>query len=108
MPDITEMFTKLRGDEFIEQLRGVALLASAEGGTLRCGSCPRAAEFIGMQRCGAPGGPICQGCMDEHFDYVRSWVPVEDATPYCRHCDQDVDKHHLYAVNLWDGTECSP
>lgn len=109
MPDITDMFSGLRGQEFVEQLRAVAMLARLYNASIRCGACSADAEYIGMQRCGAPGGPICQRCMESHFDYMRCWESMLDiAQPFCRHCNENVDKSHLYAVNMWDGAEVNP
>ena len=105
MSDMTDMFAGLHGEAFVEKMRALALIISIDGGTIRCGGCHKLAEFIGMQRCGAPGGPVCAGCLDLHRAYVDAWCVIEDVTPYCRFCDNDVDRTHVYAVNLWDGTE---
>lgn len=105
MPDLTQLFEDLRGGEYVEALRALALITDAQGGYLSCGGCPKPAEYIGMQRCGAPGGALCAECIDRHKAWIKTATDVADAEPYCRHCDQDVDMNHLYVVGLWDGTE---
>jgi hypothetical protein len=30
---------------------------------------------------------------------------IAEQDPYCRHCGEDVNRSHVYAVDLWDGTE---
>ena len=104
---MTDMFTGLHGDEFVEKMRALAIIISIDSGVIRCcGSrCQLPAEFIGMQRCGAPGGPVCGGCLDLHRAYIDASYMISDAIPYCRFCEADVDRTHVYAVNLWDGAE---
>ena len=103
--DMTSCFENLRGDEYIEAIRALALIADARNGKLSCASCKNPAEYIGMQRCGEPGGPICTQCVEHHRQWVETAVTIAEASPYCRHCDADVDKTHLYMVGLWDGVE---
>lgn len=105
MPDLTSCFDGLRGAAFVEAMRALALLSDAQGGYLSCAGCKKPAEYIGMQRCDAPGGPICAQCMEHHRQWVNTAQAIAEASPYCRHCDQDVDGSHLYVVGLWDGQE---
>ena len=108
MPDVTDQFSGLRGDAYVEALRAVAIISSARGGHIRCGGtgCRKPAEYIGMQRCGAPGGPICADCLDAHRQWMSTTADISEYAPYCRHCNEDVvDRGHIYAVNLWDGAE---
>lgn len=103
--DMTDIFSTLRGDAFVEAVRALAILSTLKQAHIRCGGCGAPAEYIGMQRCGTPGGPVCQGCLEVHRAYVDVALMIEDAQPCCRHCGSDVDRNHVYAVNLWDGTE---
>lgn len=105
MTDLTEQLSGLRGDEFVEALRALALIADAQDAFLRCGGCVKRAEYIGMQRCGAPGGPVCQDCLELHRQWMDTAQLIADHSPYCRHCDQNIDRSHIYAVGLWDGKE---
>jgi len=100
--DLSEQLAHLTGEDFIIALRAFALLASAADGKMRCAGCGDHAVLIGMQRCGAPGGPICMECCALHFAWIRAWDKVEEAIPTCRHCDADIDKTHIYAVSLFD------
>lgn len=101
--DVTDSLAGKTGEDFVIAMRALALLASAQDGTVVCSGCGHPALYIGMQRCGAPGGPVCQGCLDLHFEWIRSWEGVSDTIPMCRHCGQDVDRDHIYAVDLFDG-----
>jgi hypothetical protein len=107
MSELSAVFAVLRGKEFITAMRASALVSSAQGRWMRCGgsSCGKPAEFIGMQRCGAPGGPVCQGCLQAHRDWMTVAEAIAEQHPYCRHCGEDVNRSHVYAVDLWDGTE---
>lgn len=105
MTDLTEQLSGLRGSEFIEAVRALALISDAQDAFLRCGGCAMPAEYIGMQRCGAPGGPVCQGCLELHAQWLNLCDTLAEANPYCRHCEADVDRSHIYAVGLWDGNE---
>lgn len=105
--NMTDMFVGLHGDAFVEKLRALALIASANGQFICCGACGAKAEYIGMQRCGAPGGPICGDCLVRHLTYCALAQNIPNSHPCCRHCGEDVDIKHVYAVNLWDGTEVS-
>jgi hypothetical protein len=102
---MSRKFSGLRGAEFIEAVRALALIGDAQDGFLACGSCKSRAVYIGMQRCGAPGGPICEQCVEHHRQWVDTAARIAEASPYCRHCDADVDKSHLYMVGVWDGLE---
>lgn len=103
--NVTDMFVGLHGEAFVEKLRALALIASANSQYIRCGACNAKAEYIGMQRCGAPGGPVCGTCLKRHFSFCLVAQKIPDSQPCCRHCGDDVDVTHIYAVNLWDGTE---
>ena len=107
MGDMSSQFEGLRGDAFVERLRALAVLSSAEGKRIRCGGsgCGNAARLIGMQRCGEPGGPVCVPCAVRHAEYIASAAQIADADPYCRHCLETVDASHLYVVDLWTGEE---
>lgn len=102
--NLTHMLDGKRGDEFIQTLREIAILASATGGTVRCGICGNPANWIGMQGCGAPGGPVCDTCLQSQRDWINTWDSISDVRPYCRHCGNDVDRGHIYAASLYDST----
>jgi hypothetical protein len=105
--DVKAVFAGLRGQEFITAMRALALVASAQDRPLRCGGsgCGQPAAFVGMQRCGAPGGPVCQICLQAHSEWVTTAEVIAELPPYCRHCGEDVDRSHVYAVDLWEGSE---
>lgn len=92
------------GQGYVETLRAVALLATVRGSRVLCGTCPNNATHIGMQRCGAPGGPICDTCMQNHRQWMDTACLLADFSPYCRHCGDDVDRDHIYALSLYDST----
>lgn len=102
--DVTHLLAGQRGDEYVETLRGLALLVTARGGSMRCGACDEKAVWVGMQACGAPGGPICQACLQNQRDWINASEGITDARPFCRHCSQDVGRDHIYAVSLYDST----
>lgn len=102
--DLTHMIDGKRGDEFVATVQEIAILASASGGTLRCGTCPKPANWIGMQACGAPGGLVCDTCLQNHRDWINTWDSISEARPYCRHCGNDVGRGHVYAASLYDST----
>ncbi|MEC4763790.1 hypothetical protein VT930_11815 [Mycobacterium sherrisii] len=100
---IENMLAELRGEEYIAAVRAIAATARARGGRLRCGgeSCPHPAVWIGMQKCGTGGGPVCE----RHRQEQRQWMAtaVMLGRPYCRHCGEDVDCSHLYVVPIVEG-----
>lgn len=102
--DVTEVLAGKTGEDFVTGMRALALLASAHDGFVACAGCSAPATLVGMQRCGAPGGPICADCCELHFEWIRSWGGIEEAIPCCRHCGEDVDRLHIYAVDLFDET----
>jgi hypothetical protein len=103
--DMSSSFAGLRGAEFIEAVRALALIGTLKGGFLACGTCSGRAQYIGMQRCDAPGGPVCEQCAENHRQWVATAAQIADASPYCRHCNKEVDRTHLYMVGVWDGLE---
>jgi hypothetical protein len=98
--DITRLVADLRGDQYIDAVRVIAVQARERGGVMRCGGdeCTNPAAWIGMQQCGAPGGPVC----DLHWQRQREWMAasVNLGQPYCRHCKQDVDASHITVLPL--------
>jgi len=102
--DVNQILEGKRGDEYINTLREIAILASATGKTVRCGACPNAANWIGMQKCGTPGGPVCDTCLQHHRDWIDTCDSITGARPFCRHCGNDVDRGHIYAASLYDTT----
>ena len=99
------MFADLRGEEYVESLRAFALIATLSNAFLSCSGCRANAEFVGMQQCGAPGGPWCGKCVQEHSEYIDAITTIAGlGDPYCRHCGEDVDRSHCYTVGLWGGT----
>ena len=99
------MFAALRGEDYEESLRAYALIATLNNTFLSCCTCRAKAEFVGMQQCGAPGGPRCGKCVQEHREYVDAITTIAGlGDPYCRHCGKGVDRSHCYTVDLWDGT----
>jgi hypothetical protein len=105
--ELRTVIADLRGPEFITAMRAWALVSSAQGRWLQCrgSGCVRRAEFVGMQRCGAPGGLVCQGCLQAHGEWMAAAEVIAEKRPYCRHCGEDVDRSHVYAVDLWAGSE---
>jgi hypothetical protein len=102
------MFADLRGEDYVESLRAYALIATLNNTFLSCCTCRAKAEFVGMQQCGAPGGPRCGKCVQEHREYVDAITTIAGlGDPYCRHCGKGVDRSHCYTVDLWDGTKRS-
>jgi hypothetical protein len=99
--DMTGVFAEMRGQEFIDALRKLAHTLTVRGGRMWCGVCKsRTAIYIGMQECGAPGPPICDTCLQHQRDWMDTAQAVADAIPYCRHCNEDVGREHMYAVSL--------
>jgi hypothetical protein len=98
--DITPMLAGLRGDDFVNALRGIHADLKQRGGRLRCSGsdCTDAPTLIGIHACGAPGVPICE----KHNRQQQEWMAMAavQGKPYCRHCGQDVDSSHVYAVGL--------
>ncbi len=107
MGELKAVFAALRGEEFITAMRALALISTVQGRWVRCGGsgCGRRAAFVGMQRCGAPGGPLCQGCLQAHGEWMTTAATVAEQYPYCRHCSEGFDRSHVYAVDLWEGSE---
>ncbi len=99
--NVSALLAGKRGQEFIDTVRALAVLSE---GRVLCGTCRKKALYIGMQRCGAPGGPVCQQCLDEHRDWLNTADVIAEAKPYCRHCNEDVGRDHIYAVSLYDST----
>lgn len=99
---IAELLENLRGDDYIAVLRSIAALAREQGAYVPCGTgdCHESATYIGMQKCGAPGGPVCEVHYQRHQEWMASAAQL--GTPYCRHCGQDVDSSHCYVVPLQD------
>lgn len=102
--DLTHALDGLRGDDYVTALRALAILASADGGHLMCVD-GQIAEWVGMQRCGAPGGPVCATCVQWQSEWMTATEQLADASPYCRHCGEEVDRNHIYVVNIWTGEE---
>ena len=98
--DITGLVAELRGQEFIDALRRIHAGARERGGFVRCAGegCTNPAVWLGMQRCGAPGGPACE----LHWQRQQEWMAAAAAMgqPWCRHCRHDVDASHVYVVAL--------
>ena len=106
--DLTDMFAGLHGQAFIDKMRALALIASIQGGRIKCGGdCGNLAEYIGMQRCGAPGGPVCQQCFDLHKTWLDIAARQPGWQPFCGHCGEHVERSHIYAVGLWEDMEVS-
>jgi hypothetical protein len=100
--DFTDNVKNLRGQDFIDQVRTIALLSAGSYGVMTCGACRKEpAKWIGMQACGAPGGPFCHTCVDHQRDWMNTAEAIAEAQPYCRHCDEDVDRSHIYVVDLY-------
>ncbi len=99
--DITEMVAGLRGDQYVSLMRGIHADALASGGSgLKCAYDSEPATLLGMQRCGHPGPPVCQGHWDSQQDWMRSGGMIANTTPWCRHCGQHVTSDHIYVVAL--------
>lgn len=103
--DMTDLLYSLKGADFVTAVRALAIMSKVDDGFLRCGGCRLEALYIGMQRCGAPGGPVCNGCLELHRHYLDVVSANADCEPYCRHCEHDIDRGHIYAVNIWTGQE---
>lgn len=103
--ELSEHFKTLRGQDYIDQMRALALLAKAQDGHVTCGVCKKGpALYIGMQDCGHPGPPICQTCLDHQRDWINACRGIEQAIPWCRHCKEDISEDHVYALSLYDPT----
>lgn len=100
-----------KGQEYIDDILAMVDAANELGMAIGCGlACEYDADFIGMQECGEPGGPLCQMHADEHINNIRRAVKeARDAgvtpQPYCRHCGENVDMNHLYLIRLDDGVK---
>lgn len=107
--DLTHALSGLQGEQYVTALRALAIMAKLDDGFIRCGGegCPGRAEWIGMQRCGAPGGPVCEVCVQRQSEWMTATAMLAGASPYCRHCQQDADREHIYVVNIWTGEEQS-
>jgi hypothetical protein len=106
--NLNEHFSKLRGQEFIDEMRSLAIICQARGQYVTCVTCKNRATYIGMQECGAPGGPVCDDCLQRQAEWVALTRTIAGAQPWCRHCDLDIDPadtSHVYAVSLFDPTE---
>ena len=103
--DVTKLFEGKRGQEFIDGIRAMAIMVADQGGSVRCGFCrAERAAYVGMQRCGAPGGPCCAGCLQRQREWMDTAEAIAEASPYCRHCDQDADRDHICAVDLYNAS----
>lgn len=100
------VFSDLRGPEYVTAVRALAIMQEVR--RLRCGVCEAdEASWVGMQRCGAPGGPICADCLLAHAAFMFA-LAGSNQRLWCRHCEEDVDSTHVYAVHIWSGEECIP
>ena len=100
----THLLDSKTGQDYVDALWAIALLATVRGGRVLCGTCPKTATYIGMQRCGAPGGPICGTCLKNHQDWMNTARMLAEYSPYCRHCGEDADRDHDYALSIYDST----
>lgn len=98
--DITDKLAGLRGDEYVAAVRLIAAQARERSAHLRCAGdgCTEPAVWLGMQRCGAPGPPVCDLHRQRHDEWMASAVHL--GQPFCRHCGQDVSAEHIYVVSL--------
>lgn len=97
--DITGMLAGLRGDDYVSAMRGIAADFADRGG-FACGGdgCEERAVMLGMHRCGAQGPPICELHYRRHQEWMAASAQL--GHPYCRHCGEDIDSSHIYAVPL--------
>lgn len=102
MSDLNDVLGRLRGQDYIEAVSTLAVLAAAKDSRLLCAFCAKKpASYIGMHACGEPGGTCCQNCLDHQRDWLDTAFSIADAAPYCRHCDTNTDRGHIYAVELF-------
>jgi hypothetical protein len=103
--DMARAFDGKTGQDFVDAIRALAIMARIDNMSVMCGSgCGADATHIGMQRCGAPGGPVCTACMQRHRDWCRASLTIAGVQPWCRHCQSDVGPDHIYALDLYDTT----
>lgn len=95
-----DMMATLRGQDFIDAIRKVHAESRQHGAHVRCGGegCTNPAVWVGMQTCGAPGGPVCELHRQRHIEWMA--MSANLGQPYCRHCGRDVDASHIYVVPL--------
>ena len=94
----------LRGEEYLETVQAMAMAAAEVGRKVMCAFCiTKPARYVGMQECGQPGGPCCEDCLLDQRKWTDTAFSIADARPYCRHCDRDTLRGHVYAVTLFTG-----
>jgi hypothetical protein len=73
--DITANVAGLRGDDYINVMRGIAAEAVAAGHFLRCSYCAQSqpASLLGMHRCGQSGPPVCE----RHWREQQEWINTQ-------------------------------
>ena len=50
---------------------------------------------------------MCELCVQRQSEWMTATAMLAGASPYCRHCQQDADREHIYVVNIWTGEEQS-